>query len=121
MINAASTLYQFFSSFGIPAYESHSVPDDAELPYITYVLNDGNWTSAVSIIATVWYKDTSLRGLSEKVDEIKKAVGEGLSFSIPEGGAIYLYRDTPFAQMQNTGKDGVVAAYLLFEMQTICN
>ena len=29
-------IHGFWSSFGITAYDENSVPDDAELPYITY-------------------------------------------------------------------------------------
>ena len=36
MINTARALYGFFSGFGLPAFVEYSVPEDAELPYITY-------------------------------------------------------------------------------------
>lgn len=92
-----AALYTFFSGFGIPAYAEDSVPDDAVLPYITYQIAVPEWRGKTSIYARVWYRSTSFAAISAKVGEIDAAIGE--AFCIPvSGGAVYLYKETPFAQ-----------------------
>lgn len=120
MTNIGKALYEFFSSFGIPAYEESSIPDDAELPYITYSPAEPIWMETAAITATVWYKSTSLKELFEKVDEIKKAIGEGCGISVESGGCVWFYTDNPFAQMQSTDDDNVKAMYLLIGINALC-
>jgi hypothetical protein len=35
-MNKSQALQSFWESFGIPAYNEYTVPDNAEMPYITY-------------------------------------------------------------------------------------
>lgn len=120
MTNAGKAVYQFFSGFGIPAYDENTVPDSATLPYITYSYTEPEWRESASVSATVWYSGTSFADLYNKVDEIKSKVGEGLL--IPVGnGCVYINKDSPFAQQQATDDDKVKAVYLLFAVQTVCN
>lgn len=118
MTQLALALQKFFSGFGLPAYEENSVPDDAELPYITYEIAAGDWLDQTSISATVWYKGTSYIGLFKKIDEIEKKVDGGLSIQTVDG-VVYLFKDTPFSQPINTTDDKVKAVTLLFGIQGI--
>ena len=34
----AAAIYQFWSGFGLTAYEENTVPEDAVFPYVTYQL-----------------------------------------------------------------------------------
>lgn len=96
MTNTAKALYGFFSSFGLPAYVIGSVPDETpdkqpvRPPYITYQLTEPNWRTPTQIYAELWYRSTSVVPLNAKTDEIRAAIGEGLSLPT-DGGAIYLY------------------------------
>lgn len=118
MINSGKALYQFFSSFGIPAYDSETVPDDAKLPYITYTPEDSDWRETVSVSASVWYFGTDLAALFQKVDEIKNKVGEG--YRVPtEDGCLWINKDNPFAQRQPTDDDNVKVVYLLFSIHML--
>lgn len=89
MTNTAKALYQFFSGFGLDAYVVGCVPDDAALPYITYQLKEPDWRVQTQIYAEVWYRSMSMVPINAKTDEIKAAIGEGLSIPT-DGGAIYL-------------------------------
>ena len=120
MTNVGRALYQFFSSFKIPAYEESSVPDEAALPYITYSPVEPNWDESSTITASVWYSGTSLVDLFSKIDEIKEKIGEGYRIPIESGGCVWLYRDSPFAQMQETDDDKVKAVYLLIGIHALC-
>ena len=74
MINTAKALYEFYSGFGLPAYTVSTVPDDAQLPYITYSLIETEPLESATHYAQVWYRDTSNAALLAKVDEIKAAL-----------------------------------------------
>ena len=99
MTNTAQALYGFFSGFGLDAYVQSSIPDNARMPYITYELVEPEPLSYAVLHASVWYRDTSYEDICAKCDEIKAAIGFGMS--IPTGnGSIVLYRDkgSPFSQ-----------------------
>lgn len=128
MTKTGKALYNFFSSFGIPAYEVNSVkdngqddsyPSNIDLPYITFDQADSDWREPISVSATVWYKSTAFDELFSKVDEIKKKVGEGYSIPV-DGGVVYICKDNPFAQVQDTGDVTVKAEYLLFQVNAFC-
>ena len=119
MTNTAIALYQFFSGFGIPAYVEYNPPDDAELPYITYQLIEPDWDDGGTFYARVWYRSMSLVAINAKLDEIKNAVGEGVSIRTP-GGAVYLTKGTPFIQhMPMEGDDTLRVAYLNFNIHAL--
>lgn len=119
MIEVARALHKFYKSFGIPAYEEHSVPDNAALPYITYELVNPDWRDDAVITANVWYSGTSFTPLFNKVDEIGRAIGEGLRIPT-ESGCVYLTKGNPFSQVSDTGNDEVKVCYLMIGMQAVC-
>lgn len=121
MTNTAIALYEFFSGFGIPAYEENSVPDDAEMPYITYQIVDPDWSETGSISASVWYEGVSYKDLDAKVDEIKAKTDGGIRIPTKDDGCLYIFKDSPFAQTQPTDRDDVKVAYLLFVFHALCN
>lgn len=102
-----AAIYDFFSGFGIPAYASTSVPDEAEFPYITYDLVVGGWGSGESMLtANVWYRTDSEAVPNAKVREIGYAIGlSGVTLRC-DGGMLWLKRGTPWAQAVNvSGED----------------
>ena len=119
MTNTAKALYGFFNSFGLDAYVEYNVPDDAQLPYITYQVIEPDWRDGGTIYARVWYRSTSFAAINAKVDEIRAEVGEGINL-LTASGAVYLTRGTPFAQnMPMEGDDTLKVVYLLFNIQAI--
>jgi len=116
MTNTAKALYQFFSSFGLPAYVEYSPPEDAQLPYITYQVVEPDWHDGGSFYARVWYRSSSYTAINAKVDQIKAAIGEGISIPT-EGGAVYLSKAAPFIQnMPMEGDDTLKVVYLNFNI-----
>lgn len=101
MTDLARALYTFWSGFEIPAYPENGVPDDAKLPYITYSISKPEWRSTSIINARVWYRDTSLVAISNKVDQISDAIGEGITLKT-SNGLIGLFKDDNFLQFQPT-------------------
>lgn len=98
MLETAKTLKTFFSSFDLPAYTLESVPEDVQLPYITYPLTEPEWSEQASFYAQVWYPKKRLADLLAKADEITAAIGTMKEFE-QDGGYIVLYPSTPLIQI----------------------
>ena len=117
MTQTTIALYTFFSSFGIPAFVEETIPDDVSAPYITYELAEPDWRGSSALHARVWYKDRSFVAVAQKVDEIRNALGEGVSIPT-ESGVVYLYADDNWAQfMPMAGDPKLKCAYLSFVLQ----
>lgn len=113
MTQTAQALYSFFSSFGIPAYTEYSMPDEAAMPYITYELAEPYWKGKMAIHARIWYRRPSFTEVSAKVDEIREALGEGVSIQT-NNGAVYLFPDDNFVQFMPQEDPSIKCAYLSF-------
>ena len=72
-MNKAAALYQFFSYFGLDAYEENSVyalETPPAFPYLTYEMKTdafGVYDTALSF--SLWYRSTSWAAANAKVDE----------------------------------------------------
>lgn len=95
----AAALYQFFSSFGMPAYTSASVPDDVEFPYLTYDLITSAFLGGeVGITVNLWFYTTSEAIPNAKAEELSSAIGLGGKMLKCDGGYIWLKRGSPWCQ-----------------------
>lgn len=102
-----AAIFKFLSGFGIPAYASASVPDEAEFPYLTYDLVLGEWGGMeVNTPVNVWYRGDSESAPNAKVREMSKAIGEG-GVTVPcDGGMLWFKKGSPWAQaMTVEGED----------------
>lgn len=114
MTETAKALYQFLGGFGLPAYVENAVPEDAELPYITYQLIQPGWRDEMTqLYARIWYRSTSYQEVSAKADEIRAAVGEMASVQT-DSGAVYLAPGTPYVQNMPMDDKSIKAVYMLF-------
>lgn len=101
----SAALYSFFSGFGITAYADTAVPEDAEMPYLTYNNVQDNWGNSVALTVNLWYRTTSEKPLNDKVDEIAAA----LPRYVPcDGGAVLFTRGSPFSQSLTDDTDATV-------------
>jgi len=99
MYQAAAALKTFFAGFGIPAYAVGSVPDDAELPYITYSLNVPEWNQKATMYAQVWDRSKSNTYVIGMADQITQAIGaDGKKIPL-ENGYLVLWPETPLVQI----------------------
>lgn len=99
MATKAAAIQKFLESFGVPAYPVTSVPDDAEMPYITYTLYTGAWgDSEQNMPVDVWYRGESEAKPNAKVEEISRKIGIG-GIQLPcDDGIIWIKRGSPFGQ-----------------------
>ena len=76
-MNEYQAYQSFWEMFRIPAYDETTVPDDATLPYITYNVISGSFDETVFPNASIWYKGTSWKNVTEKALEIEATIGTG--------------------------------------------
>lgn len=110
-------LQQFWSSFGIPAYDETSVPDNANMPYITYSVATGSLDDVVGMTATIWYRSTSWRDITIKKNEIAESIGVGGKIIKLNNGYAWLCRGKTFAQRIPSEDDMVRAYYLQIQVE----
>lgn len=107
----AAALYNFWSGFGLPAYEETSVPtgeDAPAFPYITYQVVTDGFGGDVALTASVWYRSESWLEINAKTEEIGENIGRGGRVIPCDGGAIWLKRGQPFAQSMGDDADNMI-------------
>ena len=119
-MDTARALYSFFSGFGIPAYVENTVPDGAELPYITYELLKPDRLSQASFTARIWYRDTSFAAITAKADAIRRVIEGGHSIPTSDG-ALRIWPDNTFLQFQPPDEPELKIAYLMMILETDFN
>ena len=100
MISTAAALHSFLSGFGIPAYVVNTVPDEAELPYLTYPLTEPEWNSPATFYVQVYTRNKTQNAPAlRKADEIVQAIGPA-GVRIPcDGGYVVLNLQNPTVQL----------------------
>lgn len=107
-----AALYNFWSMFGLPAYEENAVPsgeDGAEFPYITYQAVTDSFGNDVALTGSVWYRSTSWKEANAKAQEISDKISRGgVMISCDDGGVIWIRRGIPFAQSMGDDSDDLI-------------
>ena len=103
-----AAIYQFWSSFGLTAYEENTVPDDAKFPYITYQLATDSFDREIQLTASLWYRSESWTSINAKTEEISQKISRGGKIISCDGGAIWLKRGQPFAQNMGDESDNLI-------------
>lgn len=116
----AGAIYDFWSGFGLTAYEETSVPtgDDAPTPpYITYQFISDSFGNDVAMTAIVW--DIERNGhstnkfLNAKVEEISEFIDTMNTPIKCGGGRIWIKKGTPFGQPYTDDTSGKVKGRLI--------
>lgn len=101
-------LHAFWSQFGWKAYDETSVPDTAELPYITYEASSDNFDHPIAQTVSLWDRSTSWARIETIRNTIEYAISRG-GVAIPfEDGAIWLKRGSPFTQRMADDSDDTI-------------
>lgn len=103
---------EFWSSFGIPAYDEDSVPKEATMPYITYHAATSGFENPIPLNASIWYRSTSWRDISQKAEEIAETLRTIHIVPIGDREYIALSQGTPFAQRMRETDSGVRKIYI---------
>lgn len=116
LLDKAQALYSFWASFGIPAWDENTVPDNAQLPYITYETSTASFPDTINLAASIWYRDLSWAAADTKAAEISAGIGYGGMLVSCDGGAIWIKRGAPFSQRMAGEEDNVRRIYLNIEV-----
>lgn len=112
-------LQSFFNSFNLTAYDESSVPENAQLPYITYTAAIDGYDSPVVISCDLWYQSTSWASISQKAEQISNYLGNG-GITLPiTGGGVWITRGSPFAQRINEESDILRHIYIVLMCEFI--
>lgn len=110
-----ASINQFLSGFGIPAYASTSVPEDATYPYLTYDLVIGRgWNSGeVNMPVNLWFRTESEAIPNAKVRQIEQVLRDG-GMQVPcDGGVLWIKKGSPWAQaVREEGDDMIKRRYV---------
>lgn len=112
-MNALQALQAFWSDFSIPAYDENTVPDNAELPYITYEASSEFFGVEVAQTANIYYRSTSWAAITEKEQEIANRITRGGLFIACDNGALWIKRATPWAQRMGDQSDDMIRRIVL--------
>ena len=104
----AAAIYQFWSGFGLTAYEENTVPTDAAFPYVTYQLVTDSFDREVSATASLWYRGESWTTINAKTEEIAQRIGSGGIIIKCDGGRIWAKMGQPFAQNMGDESDDLI-------------
>ena len=104
----AAAIYQFWSSFGLTAYEENTVPTDAAFPYVTYQLVTDSFDREVAATASLWYRGEIWTAINAKTEEISAHIGLGGKIIKCDGGRIWIKRGQPFAQNMGDESDDLI-------------
>lgn len=114
-MNKVQGFYNFFSSFGVPAWEENSLPtgeNAPEFPYITYQVVTSSHIQSAIFTASLWDRSTSWARLENLLEQIKGRVGYYLPLKCDEG-TIVLRFGNPEAQNMGDTSDNLIKRKLL--------
>ena len=116
-------IHQFWSGFGLPAYDVNTVDEDAVMPYITYDVSTGSIGDFILLTASLWYRSTSWNAITQKAREIEEYITRMSPPAIKiDGGRAYFVKGTPFSQrMSEPGDDFVRRIYLQVNAEFLTN
>lgn len=113
----AEALYDFYSGFGIPAFEENSLYEleqEPELPYLTYeVAADGFSDSDIPLTLNLWDRSGSWKTLDALAERLSAAFGRSGILLTCDGGRILLMRRHPFAQHFGGDADNLTKRVLI--------
>lgn len=105
-------IYNFWSGFGLMAYDETIVPDSAQMPRITYSVATGSLDEVISMTASLWYRSTSWAAITKLKNQIAEYIGVGGKVIPIEGGYMWVVRGAPFAQRMSDEDGQVRRIYL---------
>lgn len=88
--------YQFWNSFGLTAYPSSGVPQNPQLPYITYQPVTGYFGQSSTPTIQIWMWTESEAAINEIVHRIGERIGFGGLHLSCDGGSLWVQRGNPF-------------------------
>lgn len=109
--------HKFWESFGIPAYDQSTVPDEATPPYITYQTASDDFNNSMFLNASIWYRGRSWADITAKEKQISERISRG-GVCVPyDDGAFWIVKGTPWAQRMDDPDDMIRRIVLQFSIE----
>ena len=106
-MDKAQALNTFWNSFGLPAYDSQTVPPDVTLPYITYETKTDSLDNSLMLTNSIWYRSTLWRDIEQKSEDVAERLGLGGEVVKIDDGYLWLTKGSPFAQRMSDPDDSI--------------
>ena len=107
-MDKAQAIHDLWSSFGLEAYDQNTVPENAQMPYITYEVATGKMDDVLLLTGSLWYHSLSWAEISRKAEEIAEAIGgSGYYLHAVDGGYLWVTQGNPFSQRVQDEDDTV--------------
>lgn len=102
-MNKSQALHQFWSGFGLPAWDENTIPDDSTVrgeKYIAYSVSTGSLDDVINLTAKIWDTNTtSWEYVEQKAREIAYAIATMNPPTIQiDNGRLYITEGQPFSQ-----------------------
>ncbi len=118
MANKYQAYNSFWNSFDWSAYDALTVPDDIELPYITYEAPSDHFGANMAITVALHDRSTSWTAITDKAEQIVQEISRGGKFIEYEGGAFWIKWATPLLQRLRDESDSSIRTIVLnFELE----
>ena len=123
-------LHNFWSGFGVPAYDENSVPDDKEIaqingsafPRITYDIVEGDTFDSVAMSGSVWDRSSSWNGVYEIFNQINDTLSNGGVILPCNGGGLWIKKASPWVQrMGDSSDDAIRRLFMNITVEFITN
>lgn len=109
-MDAQQTMQNFWSGFGVPAYDENSVPDDQYkvFPHITYDVVIGDTMDETAMSASIWTRSSQWISAIQLYDAVNDALNNGGVILPCDGGGLWIKKGSPWAQRLGDASDGSV-------------
>lgn len=114
-MDAQQTLQNFWSGFGVPAYDENSVPDEQYrvYPHITYDVVLGESMDETAMSASIWTRSSSWKSASDLFNLVNDTLSNGGVILPYEQGGLWIKKASPWAQRLGDASDGSVKRIFL--------
>lgn len=112
-MDKSQAINTFWNSFGIPAFDQYTVPDEASMPYITYEASLDAVGMDAPMTASLWYRSSSWEAISQKAEEISSRISYSYYIKAIDGGFMVIKRGNVFAQRMSDPDDPDVRRILI--------
>lgn len=101
----------YWNSFGLLAYNELTVPEDANMPFITYQAVNGSLDGQMTVSASLYYKSNSWTAIMQKSSEMERFIDREIPI---DGGAVKFRKPIAnYAQPMSDANDLQVRRILL--------
>lgn len=124
-MNKQQAYNDFWSRFGVLAFEENAVPDDetiaqmikngyanAKYPYITYQVITDDLDDQIIPTASLWDKNSSWQRIDELSNTISDYISRMGTIKL-NNGRMFIFKGTPYAQHQGDANDNTIKRVIL--------